>query len=146
MPRRALAGVKAAHDAAEDVLQYLAQQMNSPLLCPDDTLSEKESPGTAPLSACLFPRWQLAADRGEVPEELTGGSSSSHPAMEQLDKLEKAQDIFVNLKVPKVKYTDQMNAPVADVLKIISKVSFTSLFFPIVVTFVHYFFEGGCKL
>jgi len=114
-----LPGVKAAHDAVEVLLKYLEEQANKPLPVKNGNMTEV--PGTAPLSACLFPRWQLAADHGDIPDELTGGSAA-HPEMEQLDKLEKAQDIFVNLKVPKVKFTDQMKAPVADVLKIISKV------------------------
>lgn len=129
-------GVKSAHDAAEVLMKFLDEQSNLPLPSPstpfhvasstDDGVNNvsqaREAPGTAPLSSCLFPRWQLTADRGEIPDELTGGSSSSHPEMKQLDKLEKAQDIFVNLKIPLVKYTDRKKAPVADVLNIISKV------------------------
>jgi hypothetical protein len=79
-------------------------------------------PGTAPLSSCLFPRWQLATDLTELPVQLTGAIVSSNNDIEQLEKIEKIQDVYVNLLIAEINFTANRNAPVEDIMTVIAEV------------------------
>jgi hypothetical protein len=117
--------VVAAQTAADDVLSFLSKSSESlgSSLAVDIESSDVSFAGSAPSSACLFPRWELAADNRELPETLTGISSASVSEEDNIEKAEKAMEKFVDLLLSKPE--DEMKITYGHILDTIVEVGNT---------------------